>query len=57
MARAVLTIFLGSFIMAIIALHALEIQGSYFELAVVATLITTGLTAGICMATLLTAPT
>ena len=50
MFRAVTLISIGSFTMAVIALYALEIPGGYLEMAVVATLITAGITGVVCLA-------
>ena len=55
MFRALMVISIGSFTMAVIALLALEIPGSYFELGTVATLITGVITFLVYSATSFTA--
>ena len=55
MFRAVSVIAVGSFTMAVIVLQALELPGSYFDLGIVAALITAILTVVVCFATRFTA--
>ena len=55
MLRALVVISIGSFTMAVLALLALEIPGSHFELGIIASLITVVITTFVFMATRFTA--